>query len=91
MKKSGWNEERACPECESPVNVAFYPGSRGRSSGPVELCYPPEGADLDYESPECKACGYEWTEKDVYRWIEEIEEERRDYAEHYREERDERD
>lgn len=81
--KSGWNDERECPECGEPVRVAFYPGSPGKTYGRPEDCYPPEGADLDYEDPECKACRYEFTPKDVYRWIEEIEEEQKSYAEHW--------
>lgn len=80
MKNDGWDEERECPECGKPVRVAFYPGSKGRTYGRPEDCYPAEGADLDYEDSECKGCGYEFTMRDVENWIEKIEEERSDRA-----------
>lgn len=76
MKKNGWTDTRLCPECEEPVRVAFYPGCRAKTYGRPEEGYPAEGPDLDYEDTECKGCGYEFTENDVDRWIEQLEEER---------------
>ena len=76
MRKNGWTDTRLCPECEEPVNVAFYPGHKAQTYGPPERCYEADPADLDYEGAECKGCGYEFTDRDVDRWIEEIEEER---------------
>ena len=83
MKKSGWTHTVLCPECEQEINVAYYPGSRGRTYGPPEKCEPPYGADLDYEHDECPDCGRKFSDKDVDNWLEEIEEGERERPDRY--------
>ena len=77
MKKDGWNESVYCPECDFEIRAAFYAGSKGSTYGPPESCFPPEAPDLDYEHEECPNCEHRFTESDVDKWIDDIEEGRR--------------
>ena len=52
------NLTATCPQCEGDVEYEITPYDPGRASGPVELCYPPEGGEI--EGPEnCAVCGFE--------------------------------
>lgn len=84
-KKSGWTHTVTCPEddCEQEINACYYVGSKGNTYGPPEACEPPYGADLDYEDDVCPKCGRKFTDKDVDRWIEKIEEEEEDSRDDY--------
>lgn len=84
MKKDGWTDLVTCPEddCEEQIQVAYYPGNKGRTYGPPEDCCPPDPDDIDTPD-ECPVCGYEITDRDRDRWCDELREERRDRGDRY--------
>ena len=69
-------EARVCGiPCQIEVTY-FYGGSPGRTSGPVELCYPEEAPEIEYELfdrrgyrakwLEAKACTSRSAEDEIY-------------------------
>jgi len=76
-----------CPreECEAVLEVAIFPGSPGRLTGPPEKCYPPEPAEISNISVhrgDCKHVELLYEDdsfvEDVLNYLSEREQERED-------------
>lgn len=67
-----------CTECDKKIAVEFIPADPGKLSGPPELCYPPEAAEVSPTT--CPECGQEWDEFDVISSCEEAIQDAEDYA-----------
>ena len=56
-------EARVCGiPCQIEV-TRFYPGDPGRYSGPIELCYPEEAPEVEFELYDRKGYRARWLEE----------------------------
>jgi len=57
--------EYECPDCQTIATFEITPYDPGRTSGPPEDCYPPEGGEADGPE-ECEKCGCQIDSDKVY-------------------------